>query len=63
MESKIKSKLSNDELIKLYIESLTKLEQKALIIAQQQLESSFNIEKSIGFIKFKEKLMESVDHK
>ena len=42
---------------------LNKLEQKALIIAQQQLESSFNIEKSIGFIKFKEKLMVSFNHK
>ena len=42
---------------------LNKLEQKALIIAQQQLESSFNIEKSIGFIKFKEKLMMSFNHK
>lgn len=57
------SELSNAELVKLYIESLNKLEQKALIIAQQQLESSFNIEKSIGFIKFKEKLMMSFNHK
>ena len=57
------SELSNVELVKLYIESLNILEQKALIIAQQQLESSFNIEKSIGFIKFKEKLMESFNHK
>mgnify|MGYP001212718874 FL=1 len=57
------SELSNVELVKLYIDSLNKLEQKALIIAQQQLESSFNIEKSIGFIKFKEKLMESFNHK
>jgi len=57
------SELSNVELVKLYIDSLNKLEQKALIIAQQQLESSFNIEKSIGFIKFKEKLMDSFNHK
>ncbi len=57
------SELSNVELVKLYIESLNILEQKALIIAQQQLESSFNIEKSVGFIKFKEKLMESFNHK
>ena len=57
------SEVSNVELVKLYIESLNILEQKALIIAQQQLESSFNIEKSVGFIKFKEKLMESFNHK
>ena len=37
-------------LVKKYIEQLTAIEQKVLKIAQDQLKSSFNIEKSIGFI-------------
>lgn len=38
--------------IKLYIDSMTTLEKEGYIIAQTQLESSFDIEKSIGFIDF-----------
>ena len=38
--------------IKLYIDSMTALEKEGYIIAQTQLESSFDIEKSIGFIDF-----------
>jgi hypothetical protein len=41
-----------DELIKKYIESMTKTEQIAYSIAQKNLESSFDIEKSIGFKDF-----------
>ncbi len=47
--------ISEDKnLIEKYLESLDIFEQKALIIAQDQLESSFILEKSIGFLKFKQ---------
>ena len=39
-------------LIHEYIESLTLQEKLAMEIAKKQLESSFSIEKSIGFIEF-----------
>lgn len=35
-----------------YIKQLSDIEKEALEIAKRQLESSFDIEKSIGFIKF-----------
>jgi hypothetical protein len=38
--------------IKDYIESLNSIETTALTIAIRELESSFSIEKSIGFINF-----------
>ena len=51
--------ISEDKiLIEKYIKSLDLFEQKALIIAQNQLESSFILEKSIGFLKFKQKEQE-----
>ena len=37
-----------------YIKSLSKEELKTLEIAREHLESSFNLKKSIGFIKWKE---------
>ena len=40
------------ELIELYINSMNDLEKKAYDIALSNLESSFDIEKSIGFINF-----------
>ena len=40
------------ELIELYINSMNDLEKKAYNIALCNLESSFDIEKSIGFINF-----------
>jgi len=45
----LKAKQSN---IKEYIESLNNIEIKALTVAIRELESSFSIEKSIGFINF-----------
>ena len=42
-----------DELVKLYISQLTLEQRKVLELAESQLKSSFNIEKSIGFIQFK----------
>ena len=44
------------DLVKQYISSLSSNEKKAYEIAKSHLESSFDIEKSIGFKKFKEKL-------
>ena len=52
-----KLKSSNNN-IKNYIESLNTIENKALEIAIEELESSFNIEKSIGFIEY----MKSNEH-
>tara|TARA_B100000424_G_scaffold250337_1_gene224955 strand:+ start:4813 stop:4989 length:177 start_codon:yes stop_codon:yes gene_type:complete len=46
---------TKQELIEKYIESLDEKEKKTLEIAKSHLESSFDIEKSIGFITFKEK--------
>ena len=47
--------LTKEEIeIKNYISQLSTMEKKVFEIAQQQLESSFSIEKSIGFIKWKE---------
>ena len=40
-------------LIDEYIKQLSKTEQLAFQIAKEDLESSFNIEKSIGFLKWK----------
>ena len=45
-------KTNNDSLVEEYINSLTIIEKIAYNIAVQQLESSFNIEKSIGYIEF-----------
>lgn len=38
-----------------YSESLSEAEKKALKIAKDHLQSSFSLEKSIGFIKFTQK--------
>ena len=44
--------MNNNYLIEKYKDSLNELEIKALTIAETNLESSFCIEKSIGFLKF-----------
>ena len=44
--------MNNNNLINEYIKSLNELEKKALIIADKNLETSFSIDKSIGFIKY-----------
>ena len=46
---------NNDDMIQKYIESLTTIELKAFEIAKSQLQSSFSIEKSIGFIEWTRK--------
>ena len=51
---------TSTNLIEKYIESLNALEKIALEIARNQLESSFNIEKSIGFLEWKSKYLINV---
>jgi|TARA_B110000261_G_C12903525_1_gene285431 hypothetical protein len=55
MEDEDKNKKSHiiEELITKYINSLNPIEKEALNIAKEQLESSFCLEKSIGFLEFK----------
>jgi hypothetical protein len=48
------SKVTQSEEEKEYLNSLTDEESKTLEIARDHLESSFNLRKSIGFIKWKE---------
>ncbi len=43
-----------EKLISEYINQLDEFEKIALEVAKEQLESSFSIEKSIGFLKWKE---------
>ena len=43
---------NNNELVNNYINSFNSIELKALEIAKQQLQSSFDIEKSIGYLMF-----------
>jgi len=54
-EDKNKNKKSPiiEELITKYINSLNPIEKEALNIAKEQLETSFCLEKSIGFLEFK----------
>jgi hypothetical protein len=57
MDSKVT--LSEEE--KEYLNSLTDEESKTLEIARDHLESSFNLRKSIGFIKWKENKAKSTE--
>lgn len=41
-----------DELVKLYLDNMDKFERVAYEIAKENLESSYDIEKSIGFLEF-----------
>lgn len=50
--------ISQQEIITAYIESLSPLAKKGLQIAQEHLESSFSLEKSIGFIAFQKQYKE-----
>ena len=50
---KMSSNNNEQELIKLYLESLNEKEYKAYLIAQSHLGMSFQLEKSNGFIKWK----------
>jgi hypothetical protein len=55
MDNSMESTSENlEKLISEYINQLDELEKIALEVAKEQLESSFSIEKSIGFLKWKE---------
>ena len=54
-------KLKNNT-IKEYIDTLNTLEYKALTISIRELETSFSLEKSIGYIKYCNSI-NTVDHK
>tara|TARA_B100001093_G_C26495873_1_gene871084 strand:+ start:223 stop:384 length:162 start_codon:yes stop_codon:yes gene_type:complete len=46
--------MENNRLIELYLQDLSTNEKKAIEIAKSHLESSFCLEKSNGFLKFKQ---------
>jgi len=48
-----------DKEIESYLKSLNKLEKQTLDIAQSHLGTSFNVRKSIGFIKWKQASIET----
>ena len=53
---KIKNeKVNDDKLVIEYVNTLDEFELQAMDIAKRMLESSFDIEKSIGFLEFKKK--------
>jgi len=49
----IKKTKTETELLEIYMSSLDDIGKKAFNIAKEQLQSSFSIEKSIGFIEWK----------
>jgi hypothetical protein len=51
-ENTIKILKSKNDTFKTYIESLDPLHYKALTISIKELESSFSLEKSIGYIEY-----------
>lgn len=56
MDNNIEIKITEEnELFQKYIESLTDIEKKALSIAIRNLETSFSLEKSIGYIEWLKK--------
>jgi len=52
----INSTMNIQELMQSYIESLSEKEKQAYEIARNHLGSSFSLEKSLGFIRFCEKI-------
>ena len=51
-ENELYNNNNNEILIQKYYDSLTEIDKLAFKIAQEQLESSFDVEKTIGFIKW-----------
>jgi len=58
-EDTIQNLKSKNNALKNYIESLSPLEYKALAISIRELETSFSLEKSIGYIKYTKSLSQS----
>ena len=61
LESTIEKLISKNNTIKNYIESLEPLYYKALQISIRELESSFSLEKSVGYINYINSV-NSIDH-
>lgn len=57
MENETLTRYFENELFKKYIESLDCDEKKILLLAIDHLESSFDLEKSIGFLEFKKTML------
>ena len=60
MEKITKSMDINKKLTELYVESLNEKELKSYTIAKSHLGSSFSLEKSVGFLKWKKKQEENM---
>jgi hypothetical protein len=58
-EDIIQNLKSKNNALKNYIESLSPLEYKALAISIRELETSFSLEKSIGYINYTKSLNQS----
>jgi hypothetical protein len=58
-EDTIQNLKSKNNTLKNYIESLNSLEYKALAISIRELETSFSLEKSIGYINYTKLLNQS----
>jgi hypothetical protein len=58
-EDIIQNLKSKNNTLKNYIESLSPLEYKALAISIRELETSFSLEKSIGYINYTKSLNQS----
>ena len=58
-EDTIQNLKSKNNTLKNYIESLSPLEYKALAISIRELETSFSLEKSIGYINYTKSLNQS----
>ena len=62
LESTIEKLKSKNNTIKTYIESLNQIQYQALAISIRELESSFSLEKSVGYINYISSL-NSINHK
>ena len=52
-------KIATNKQIEKYIESLSPIEKQTIEIAKDHLKTSFNMEKSIGFLAWKKKLQDN----
>jgi hypothetical protein len=59
LENIIQNLKSKNNTLKNYIETLSPLEYKALAISIRELETSFSLEKSIGYINYTKSLNQS----
>ena len=55
METSINANASESSITEQYLKSLTPKEYKAYLIAKEHLGSSFTLEKSVGYLQWKQK--------